>query len=61
VIHLFWRFSNRILGGEQVSGPVDAECLTGEGQVLTASKWQHYGAEAVKVKMLRNDFLPVRD
>jgi len=38
VIHLFWRFSNRILGGEQVSGPVDIECLADEGQVLTACK-----------------------
>jgi len=38
VIHLFWRFSNRIFGGEQVSGPVDVKCPTGEGQVLTASK-----------------------
>jgi len=38
VIHLFWRFSNRILGGEQISGPVDVKCLTGEGQVLTPFK-----------------------
>jgi hypothetical protein len=52
--------SNRILGVKQISGPVDAECLPGEGQVLTASKWQRYGVEAIKVKMLRKNFLPLR-
>ena len=59
MIHLFWRFCNRILGGDQVSGPVDVECLPGEGQVLTASKWCRYGAQVIKVKMLKN-FLPLR-
>jgi hypothetical protein len=51
VIHLFWRFSNRILGGDEVSGPVDVECLPGEGQVLTASNWCRYGAQVIKVKI----------
>jgi hypothetical protein len=60
VIHLFWRFSNRFSGGEQVSGPVDVECLTGEGLVLTASQWHRYGAEVIKVNMLRKIFLPFR-
>ena len=50
MFHLFWRFSNRFLGGEQVSGPFDLECLTGEGLVPTAPIWHRYGAEVIKVK-----------